>query len=61
MDFQITAVADLPRPGLHAVQGKVTVERKSNGLRMSYPARHGRSSWVVAFESDLREGKFGPA
>jgi hypothetical protein len=57
-DFEITHHAD-PSPALpSAIRGTVTLVRKSNRVSRSYEAGDG-SSWLVLFESDLKQGVFG--
>lgn len=57
-DFEITAIEDPPTPGVQAMRGRVTVLRRSNGFRKSYPAGGG-AFWALAVEEDLKNGAFG--
>ena len=44
--------------GIFAIKGTVTVIRKSNNLKKTYPAGHA-TAWVAQFEGDLKGGEFG--
>jgi hypothetical protein len=57
-DFEITHHADPSPASPKAIRGTVTLVRKSNRVSRSYEAGNG-SSWLVLFESDLKQGVFG--
>jgi hypothetical protein len=44
--------------GVFAIKGTVTVLRKSNNHKKTYPAGHG-ATWLAQFEKDLKAGVFG--
>jgi hypothetical protein len=57
-DFEIIQHADPSTAFPSAITGRVTLVRKSSQLSKSYEAGNG-SSWLVQFESDLKQGIFG--
>jgi len=59
-DFKLEESSDKGQPlaeGLFAIIGTVTVEYRPSHRTRTYTAGHG-TAWTVAFESDLRAGKF---
>ena len=60
-DFEFIPRQDPPgKEEIHAITGKVTVKRSSNGAEKSYSAGHG-TAWTVEFSDDLSNGIFGDA